>query len=389
MQITTDSFSIIYDEHNQTIVFSGSMRPKERDDLLVIINVLMDVAEEVSGTLYMDFKKLSQINNTAFKEIVAFLHWIDANKPDLCVKIVTTSVLAWSLKKFNLLANISPSFSLEQYDKDFYPGQGAIENESFIPVLRTQTKLIWHKEEAILKGHGLKPKMHIADICCGIGDFAVLLYKSFEPAELVAVDHSKPSLQYARQVAKEFGITDIDYIYGDAAHLLLDDNRFDFVTCRLSLQIFNRPETILKEIYRICKPGGRVYLTNETYSKCFGDPNTESVSWTYMEASRLFGNLGMNLEFGTKMKRYLLESGFHEIKIEPMIITNMDCPGEDFAAVIQSWEDYVVEKLAADEGKDAEYCNKLRRGFQDHIRAVTHPRGFGGWPIWVASGAKP
>ena len=97
----------------------------------------------------------------------------------------------------------------------------------------------------------------------------------------------------------------------------------------------------------------------------------------------------MNLEFGTKMNRYLQECGFNALKIEPMIITNMDCPGDDFAAVIQSWEDYVVEELAVDEGEDEGYCKKLRQGFQDHIRAVTHPKGFGGWPIWVASGAKP
>ncbi len=389
MKAVTDSFSIAYEEHNQTIVFSGSIRPRNRQDLLEPIKMLMEVAETVSGTLYMDFKKLSKINNTGFKELVAYLGWIKSNKPDLQVKIITTSVVAWSHRKFSLLANMSPSFFLEQYDKDFYPGQSAIENESFIPVLRTQTKIIWQKEEKILKDHGLKPGMRIADICCGIGDFAVLVYKAYAPAELVAIDHAKSSLQYARQVAKEFGISAIDYIYGDAAHLLLEDNRFDFVTCRLSLQIFDQPERILKELYRICKPGGRVYLTNETYSKCFGDPNTESVSWTYREASRLFANFGMNLEFGTKMNRYLQESGFAALKIEPMIITNLDCPGEDFAAVIQSWEDYVVEELAVDEGRDEDYCKKLRQGFQDHIRAVMHPKGFGGWPIWVASGTKP
>lgn len=45
--------------------------------------------------------------------------------------------------------------------------------------------------------------------------------------------------------------------------MLLRDNQFDFVTCRHSLQIFDRPEMLLRELYRICKPGGRVYITNE------------------------------------------------------------------------------------------------------------------------------
>ena len=389
MTNTNKQYSVQYDEHNQTIVFSGIMRPKTRSEMLETTKTLLDVAEQVSGLLYLDFKKLSSINNTAFKELTAWLKWIVANKESLKVKIITTSVIAWGNRKFSLLANICSNFALEQYDKDFYPGQGAIENESFIPVLRTQTKIIWQEERKVLQRHGLREGMRVADICCGIGDFAVLVQKKFKPIELLAVDHSKPSLQYARHVASEFDVAEIDYVYGDASALMIEDNRFDFVTCRLSLQIFDKPELILKELYRVCRPGGRVYLTNETYSKCFGEPGQDEIGWTYKEASRLFGDLGMNLEFGIRMNRYLTDVGFSDIMIEPMILTNLNTDPERFSEVIQSWEDYVVNELARDAGEDAEFCARLRNGFQSHIRAVTHPKGFGGWPIWVGSGMKP
>lgn len=383
-----DTYSVVFDEHNQTIVFSGSMRPSDNEGLPEVKKIFAEVIDKVSGTLYIDFKKLSKINNTAFKVIFDCISWMTKNKPDLRIQVLTTSVVAWGLRKFSMLKEISPAISVEEYDREFYPGQGVIENESFIPVLRTQTKIIWGQEKAILARHGLKEGMRIADVCCGIGDFAVEVLKTFKPVEIVAVDHSKPSLKYAREVARQFGLSDIEYVYGDAAALLLEDNSFDFVTCRLSLQIFDMPELILKELYRICKPGGRVYLTNETYSKCFGDPHAESIRWTYQEASRLFGNLGMNLEFGTKMLKYLKDCNFENIMIEPMIPTNINADPQAFADVIQSWEDYVVGKLAVGENRDEAYCNKLKAGFQDHIRSVTHPKGFGGWPIWVGSGRK-
>lgn len=384
----TSPYSVVFDEHNQTIVFSGNMRPFVKDEMTEIKDIFEKVCSKISGTLYLDLKKLSNINNLAFKEIFDCINWLSKKKPDLQIKIMTTSVVAWSLKKFVLLKEISPSVSVEEYDREFYPGQGVIENESFIPVLRTQTKIIWGLEKKFLERHGLKEDMMIADICCGIGDFAVEVHKAFKPQELIAVDHSKPSLKYAREVARQFGLSGIQYVYGDAAALMLEDNTFDFVTCRLSLQIFDMPELILKELYRICKPGGRVYLTNETYSKCFGDPHSESIKWTYQEASRLFGNLGMNLEFGTKMYKFLQECNFKKIIIEPMIPTNINADPRAFADVIKSWEDYVVNKLAAGENRDEDYCKKLRAGFQDHIRAITHPKGFGGWPIWVGSGEK-
>lgn len=364
------------------------MRPVDSEGLPEVKKIFAEVIDKVSGTLYIDFKKLSKINNAAFKEIYGCISWISKRKPDLRIQVLTTSVVAWGLRKFSMLKEISPAISVEEYDREFYPGQGVIENESFIPVLRTQTKIIWGQEKIILARHGLREGMRIADVCCGIGDFAVEVLKTFKPLEIIAVDHSKPSLKYAREVAKQFGLSDIEYVYGDAAALLLEDNSFDFVTCRLSLQIFDIPELILKELYRICKPGGRVYLTNETYSKCFGDPHSESIKWTYQEASRLFGNLGMNLEFGTKMLKYLKDCNFENIMIEPMIPTNINADPQAFADVIQSWEDYVVGELAAGENRDEAYCNKLKAGFQDHIRSVTHPRGFGGWPIWVGSGRK-
>jgi len=383
------AYSITYDQHDQTLVFCGRIVPQSYREMQDTTSKLVEAIEQTQGILYMDFKRLSKINNTAFKGLASFLNWISKNRPELQVKIITTSVITWANKKFSLLAGISPKFTVEQYDKDFYPGQGAIENENFIPILRAQTRITWQQEQQILKHHGLKPDLRVADICCGIGDFAVLVHKVFKPKELVAVDHSRPSLEYARQVAKEFGISTIDYLYGDAASLMLEDNRFDFVTSRLSLQIFDKPELILRELYRICKPGGRVYLTNETYSKCFGEPHSKSVSWTYKEASRLFGGVGMDLEFGTKMSRYLQDCNFTNIMIEPMILTNLNVSPEDFVKVIRSWKEYVVGELAANAGEDQDFCTKLKAGFNDHISTITHAKGFGGWPIWVGSGMKP
>ena len=365
------------------------MRPQITAEMAEVKAVLDKAAGEVSGTLYLNFKSLMLINNLAFKCLLEFLQDLAREHPDLKVRIITTSVLAWSSRKFGILSDISPKFSLEQYDNDFYPGQQAMETETFIPVLRTQTKIIWEHEKNILPRHGLRSNMKVADICCGIGDFAILLHKHFEPSELVAVDHSKSSLSYAREVARAFHIKDIDYRYGDASALLLEDDYFDFVTCRLSLQIFHQPEKILSELSRILKPGGRLYLTNETFSKCFGEPCSEAISWTYQQASELFAGSGMNLEFGTRMNRYLQEACMTDIRIEPMILTNTNSDPDAFVDVIKSWKEYVVGQLAKNANKDEEFRRKLAAGFDDHIRAVSHAKGFAGWPIWVASSAKP
>ena len=119
----------------------------------------------------------------------------------------------------------------------------------------------------------------------------MLLQKEFEPSRLVALDHSSSSLDYARKVAADFGMTRASSIsMATPPRCLLEDNQFDFVTCRHSLQIFDRPELILRELFRICKPGGRVYVTNEKNSHCLGEPRGESIQWTYTEVAKLFAH---------------------------------------------------------------------------------------------------
>jgi ubiquinone/menaquinone biosynthesis C-methylase UbiE len=298
-------------------------------------------------------------------------------------------VVPWAPLRFGFLGAQFGNTIVEQYDKAFYPGQGVIENDQLVPVLRTQTNIVWSHERELLRRHGLDKRMRIADICCGIGDFAVLVYKEFEPEYIVGVDHSRPFLQYAQQIAREFGITDIEYQFGDATNLFLPSGSFDFVTSRLALQIFNDPASILRELVRICKPGGRVYLTNEMTAHNYGYPRHESVQWTYQQAVKIAQSLGMDMNFGPKMYSLLTDMGFEDVRMEQIPITNNNTAIDDFARVIESWEEYVTGELSTATQQPPEVVERLRMGFRDHVYAIRSRRGFATWPIYVASGRKP
>ncbi|MEI6259507.1 MAG: methyltransferase domain-containing protein [Deltaproteobacteria bacterium] len=381
---------ITFDEQRQELILAGKWLPRDSAATCTAENIMRSAASSVRGTLYINCKRLLRMNSPAFSALLNMLCWVQKNRPDLCVKIIVSSVIPWAERRFRVVTPmLGRNFSVEQYDKQFYPGQDAVEDSSFIPVLQTQAKIIWEHERHILPRHGLSPDMKVVDICCGIGSFAMQVVRHFAPKVVVGVDHAQSSLTYARHLAREFRLPSLKFIYGDATNLLLADNRFDFVACRLALQIFDKPENILRELVRICCPGGRVYLTNETYSHCFGYPNAEEIAWTYQEASGLFGALSMDLEFGPKMRCYMTEAGLKDIQVEPLMLTSCNTNGSDFADVIRSWETYVIEQLARNAGKDEAYCQQLREGFAAHVRSVTHEKGFGGWPIWVASGCKP
>ncbi|MEI7599158.1 MAG: class I SAM-dependent methyltransferase [Aestuariivirga sp.] len=383
------SYQASFNENNQEFVISGRLRPQSEAEIKPLTEALAKSLAQVRGTFYLNVKRLARLNNVAFRTISNLVTQVCGTRPDLRVEVVTSSVMGWSTRKFLPLAERLPNFSVNEYDKDFYPGQSYLEEGGFIPILRNQTKLTWHHEKYILPRHGLRPGMNMADVCCGIGDFAVLVQKELKPARILALDHSRTSLDYARKVAADFGISDIEYVYGDASEMALEDNQFDFVTCRHSLQVFDRPELILRELFRICKPGGRVYITNEKNSHCLGEPRAESIQWTYNEVARLWADYKMDIELGPKSRRFLIDVGFEDIKVDSFMVTNLDGDPQGFADIIQSWENVYAGEMARDRGDTPEFIAKFRKGFQDHIYAALHPKGYAGWPIWAASGRKP
>jgi ubiquinone/menaquinone biosynthesis C-methylase UbiE len=382
-------FKTQYDANNQEFSISGIVRPESIEELAPSITLLKDSINRVRGVFYVNVKRLTQMNNTAFHAFSRVIIDTCRIRSDLRFVVITSSVVGWTTRKFSRLSGIEPNITVEEYDSEFYPGQRFLEEGGFIPILRRQTKMTWRHERTILPRHGMRPGISMADICCGIGDFAMLVQKEFELSRIVALDHSRSSLAYARTVAAEFDIKGIEYTYGDASEMLLEDDQFDLVTCRHSLQIFNRPELILRELYRICKPGGRVYITNEKISQCLGEPRGETIQWTYNELSKLFAYFMMDLEAGPKNRRHLIETGFEDIRAESFMVTNLDGDPKDFADVVQSWEDVFAGDMSQRRGDNPKFVKRFRRGFQDHIFAALHPKGYAGWPIWVASGRKP
>jgi len=385
----TSLYKIRLNRSNQEVALNGVIRPCEPNELNDLIEQIEHFSAEMHGTVFLNLKRLRHLNHTAFIALSRCLAGICDSRYDLTIKVVITSVLPWAQRRFALLAEEVSSLCVETYDEEFYPGQKLIEKTSLIPCLRTQTNILWDSERHLLPRHGLDHGMRVADICCGIGDFAALVHKEFAPTQIVAIDHSLPFLEYARGVAEEFGLRDIEYRRGDAASLLLDDDSFDFVTCRLALQIFDKPGDILGELFRITKPTGRVYLTNEFMSHIFGYPRDTSIRWTYRRSIEIFAHLGMDLDFGPKMRAFLTDCGFTDIRIDQIEVSNANTDTADFKRVVQSWSDYIVNEAATAAEADKATIERLKRGFDDHMYAISHRRGYASWPVCVASGCKP
>lgn len=382
-------YTVDFDENNQVVRLAGVLRPAHPAEARPVVDCLIAAADAVSGRLYVNLKRLQHMSYAGHRLFSAALRDVLEAHPRLEITLVTSSVMPWANRRFAPLAERWPRLTVEVYDRAFYPGQGVIESDGLLPVLRAQTSVIWKHEKAMLTRHGLQPGASVADICCGIGDFAMLVWRNFAPERVVAVDHYRPFLEYARAVARDFGADEIEYQAGDAAALLLADDSFDFVTSRLALQIFDRPAEILAELKRICRPGGRVYVTNEMMGHIYAYPKDVPVTWAYQLIPQMAASLGMDVNFGPKARAYLEDSGFLDVRVDLLEVNNLNSDLGDFAAVAAGWRDYVVGEVATATGQSAETIERLRSALEDFLYVVENRRGFATWPIYVASGRKP
>lgn len=98
----------------------------------------------------------------------------------------------------------------------------------------------------------------------GIGSGASLA--SYPPGcRITGVDLSGVSLEHARNRAAELGI-ETTLLEADAQALPFEDASFDTCVSQLSLCTIPDPLAALRELRRVCRPGGRVLLMEHTTS---------------------------------------------------------------------------------------------------------------------------
>jgi SAM-dependent methyltransferase len=230
--------------------------------------------------------------------------------------------------------------------------------------------------------------MRIADICCGCGDVALLIARELKPSFVVGVDHSVPAIEYALGLQREFNVRNVDFRLGDATALMMEDELFDFVLCRLSIQIFSKPEEILRELVRILKPGGRVYLLGEDYDLIVGYPNDAEIRAVYDKAGEYGTRVGMDLYNGKKLYSVLTGLRMSGIKLDYINVDTVNSDRRVFGEMIASWRHFSADKIGRKLNISEEDYEALLRGYDAHLKIIKNLYGYTKWTVVAASGEK-
>jgi SAM-dependent methyltransferase len=327
------------------------------------------------------------LNSSAFMSIVDFLKYA-RERGKLAVKVIGSKVITWEGKTLRSLPSLWDRVEFVVHDDHFYGSQGLIEDANFVPLLRNQTRLLWPQEREVLRRHGLREGMKVADVCCGCGDVALLVAKELKPAFVTGVDHSVPAIEYALGLQREFNVRNVDFRLGDATALMMEDEVFDFVMCRLSLQIFSKPDEILRELVRILKPGGRVYLSGEDYDLIVGYPSDGAIRKVYDKAGAYGTRMGMDLYNGKKLYSVLTGLRAGGIKLDYINVDTVNSDRRIFAEMIESWRHFSADRIGRELRISEEDHSSLLEGYDAHLKVIRSPFGYTKWTVVAASGEK-
>ena len=124
------------------------------------------------------------------------------------------------------------------------------------------------------------PDDTVLDVACGGG----LVARAFAPhvRHATGIDVTPAMLDQARKAAAEKGLANTSWDQGDVTTLPYADGAFTIVATRFSFHHFIEPLEVLKEMVRVCAPGGRVVVVDS----CPSEDKAKAAAFNRLELLR-------------------------------------------------------------------------------------------------------
>jgi SAM-dependent methyltransferase len=132
-------------------------------------------------------------------------------------------------------------------------------------VLRTYERRTAANSAGYLLPH-LRPGLEVLDVGCGAGSITLDLAELVAPGRVVGLDGSADALEKAREAAEQRQVGNVELVLGDALAIDLPDDSVDVVHAHQVLQHVSDPIGVLREMRRVCRPGGLVAARDADYA---------------------------------------------------------------------------------------------------------------------------
>ena len=207
------------------------------------------------------------------------------------------------------------------------------------------------------------PKMgeRILDAGCGTGTNVHALSKLVGPeGKIIGIDNSEAMLAIAR--TKE-SADNVEYQNKSIEQMDFPDNHFDGVVCTQVLGYIADPEKAIKEMLRVVRPSGRVFISEADWDTLmYSVPDKELQRKITMGFSDHHGDGWI----GRKLYALCRKAGGQNIELHPYVIHNAEYSARKYGGPLSYViRDYLLRAKKCSEAEVQQWMKQLSNAFDD------------------------
>ncbi|WP_455360410.1 methyltransferase domain-containing protein [Streptomyces sp. SYSU K21746] len=159
----------------------------------------------------------------------------------------------------------------------------------------------------------LRPGLDVLDVGCGPGTITADLAGLVAPGRVTAVDAAQDVVDQARAYAEERGAVGVEFAVADVHALEFADDSFDVVHAHQVLQHVGDPVQALREMRRVCRPGGIVAARDADYAAMTWFPAAPALDEWQTLYDRVARANGGEPDAGRRLLSWARSAGFTDI----------------------------------------------------------------------------
>lgn len=213
--------------------------------------------------------------------------------------------------------------------------------------------------------------MNVLDVGCGPGTITTDLAELVHPGVVTALEVSEEALSFVRTEALARTTRNIEFAVGDVQRLPFGDGTFDVVHAHQVLQHVQDPVTAIREMVRVCRPGGFVAARDGDYSGFTWFPESAILDrWLELYEGAARAN-GGEPDAGRRLLAWAHAAGCTTVTASSSTwhYADPDARGEWG----HMWADRIVDSAVARQ------LVEMGAATPDELAAVSH-----GWRAWAA-----